>query len=106
MEFGDDDDYIMEVACVDHDYNLRSKGTPKLNDSPSASKASAKKTTTTSSFTYKETSNDKSLEKDKEQTTSKFPMSLDLTQKILGDLKLDYDVVEDLKKMKANIVFF
>jgi hypothetical protein len=29
-----------------------------------------------------------------------------LTQKILGDLKLDYDVVEDLKKMKANITVF
>ena len=31
---------------------------------------------------------------------------MDLTQKILGDLKLDYDVVEDLKKMKANITVF
>jgi len=29
-----------------------------------------------------------------------------LTQKVLGDLKLDYDVVEDLKKMKANITIF
>ena len=31
---------------------------------------------------------------------------MDLIQKILGDLKLDYDVVEDLKKMKANITVF
>jgi hypothetical protein len=31
---------------------------------------------------------------------------LDLTQKILGDIKLDYDVVEDLKKMKENISMF
>ena len=31
---------------------------------------------------------------------------MDLTQKILGDLKLQYDVVEDLKKMKANIIVF
>ena len=31
---------------------------------------------------------------------------MDLTQKILGDLKLDYDVVEDLKKIKANIAIF
>ena len=31
---------------------------------------------------------------------------MDLTQKILGDLKLDYDVVEDLNKMKANITIF
>ena len=31
---------------------------------------------------------------------------MDLTQNILGDLKLDYDVVEDLKKMKVNITVF
>jgi hypothetical protein len=31
---------------------------------------------------------------------------MDLTQMILGDLKLDYSVVEDLKKMKANITVF
>ena len=31
---------------------------------------------------------------------------MDLTQKILGDLKLDYDVVEDLKRMKENIIVF
>ena len=31
---------------------------------------------------------------------------MDLIQKILGDLKLDYDVVEDLNKMKANITVF
>ena len=29
-----------------------------------------------------------------------------MTQKVLGDLKLDYDVVEYLKKMKANITVF
>lgn len=29
-----------------------------------------------------------------------------MTQRVLGDLKLDYDVVEDLKKMKANITIF
>ena len=39
-------------------------------------------------------------------TPSRTPISLDLTQKILGDLKLDYDVVEDLKKMTENIVVF
>ena len=32
--------------------------------------------------------------------------NMDLTQMILGDLKLDYSVVEDLKKMKANITVF
>ena len=31
---------------------------------------------------------------------------MDLTQNILGYLKLDYDVVEDLKKMKVNIIVF
>ena len=31
---------------------------------------------------------------------------MDLTQKIFGDLKLEYDVVEDLKKIKANINIF
>ena len=31
---------------------------------------------------------------------------MDLTQKILGDLKLDYDMVEDLNKMKATIIVF
>ena len=31
---------------------------------------------------------------------------MDLTQNILGDLNLNYDVVEDLKKMKYNINVF
>ena len=31
---------------------------------------------------------------------------MDLTHKILGDFKLDYGVVEDLKKTKANITVF
>ena len=31
---------------------------------------------------------------------------MDLTQMILGDLKLDYSVVEDLKKINANIIVF
>lgn len=32
--------------------------------------------------------------------------SMDLTLMILGDFKLDYSVVEDLKKMNANIIVF
>ena len=32
--------------------------------------------------------------------------NMDLTQMILGDLKLDYSVVEDLKKMNAKITVF
>ena len=31
---------------------------------------------------------------------------MDLTQKILGDIKLDYNVVGDLNKMKENIIVF
>ena len=31
---------------------------------------------------------------------------MDLAQKILGDLKLDYDVVEELKNVKDNIIVF
>ena len=38
--------------------------------------------------------------------TSQSTISMDLTQNILGDLKLDYDLVEDLKKMKVNITVF
>ena len=104
-EFDDDDD-IMEEACVGHDYNLHSKGSHKSNDSPCAVKTVAKKTTTTSSTTSKQTSIDKSSEKEKELTPNKSPINLDLTQKFLGDLKMDYDVVQDLKKMKANITVF
>ena len=35
VEFSDDDDDIIEKEWVGHDYNIRSKGTPKSNDSPS-----------------------------------------------------------------------
>ena len=31
---------------------------------------------------------------------------MDLTKKILGDFKLNYDVVDDLKKIKVNIPLF
>ena len=42
-EFGDDeDDDIMEEACIGNDYNLRSKEDPKTNDSPSTSKTNNK----------------------------------------------------------------
>jgi hypothetical protein len=39
-------------------------------------------------------------------TTSQPTISMDLTHMILGYLKLDYSVVEDLKKMKENITVF
>ena len=112
-EFRDDeDDDIMEEACTSNDYNLRSKGSPKMNDLPSTSKTNNKNSS------YKQASTDEAPEKEKEKentkdkqnerevTPSKTPISLDLTQKIPGKLKLDYDVVEDLKKMKENITIF
>ena len=49
---------------------------------------------------------EKEKEKEKKVIPSKSPISLDLTQKILGDLKLDYDVVEDLQNMKSKITVF
>ena len=83
-----------------------------MNDTPSTSKTNNK------SSSSKQASTDKSPEKEKEKestkekenerevTPSKTPISLDLMQKILGDLKLDYDVVEDIKKMKENVTMF
>ena len=41
-ETDDIDDYIMEEACVGTDYNIRSKGAPKTNYSPSTLKMDAK----------------------------------------------------------------
>ena len=100
----------MEESCVGHDYNLQSKGTPKSNDSPSTSKIVAKNTPTTVAFNSKETSTNKSPDKEKEnekeETPSKSPINLGLTQKILGYLNLDYNVVEDFKKVKVNITVF
>ena len=102
----------MEDACIGNDYNLRSKGALKPNDTPSTSKTNNK------SSSFKQASTDKTLEKEKEKETTKekekekevipsrIPIILDLNQNILGDLKLDYDVVEDLEKMKSNITVF
>ena len=51
-----------------------------------------------------------SLEKTRDtrrnSTNSQPTTSMDLTQMILGHLKLDYSVVEDLKMMKENITMF
>ena len=112
-EFRDDEDYdIMEEVCIGNDYNIQSKGDPKTNDTPSTSK------TNNNNSSSKPASLDNSLEKENEEentkdkekqievTPSKTPISLDLKQKILGDLKLDYDVVEDLNKLKGKYYFF
>jgi hypothetical protein len=91
MELDDIDDYIMEETCVGNDYNLQSKGAPKIDDFLSTSKMG-------------------SLEQTKDtrrnSATSKTTTIIDLTQMILGDLKLDYDVVQDLKNMKENTMVF
>ena len=93
----DDIDHdVMEEACVGNDYNLRSKGVIKSNDSPSSLKMDAKNTPDATKYTRK--SQEKDKYKGKDSTVIKFTISMYLT---LGDLKLDYDVVEDLKKMKA-----
>ena len=44
-ELDDIDDDIMEEACVGNNYNLRSKGEPKTNDSPSTSKTGSSEQT-------------------------------------------------------------
>ena len=81
----------MEEACVGNDYNIQSEEEPQINDSPSTSKL-------------------ESLEKIKDMRrnslTSQSTTNMDLTQMILGDLKLDYSVVEDLKNMNSNITVF
>ena len=104
------DDDVMEEEYVENDYNLQSKGALKSSDSTSTLKMVAKKKPVTTTSATKVTYTSKSFEKDKindnHPTASKPTIILDLTQKILGDLKLDYDVVEDLKKMKANIRVF
>ena len=102
----------MEEACIGNDYNLRSKGAPKTNDTPSTSKTnnkiSSSKQASTDKTPKQEKEKESTTEKEKERevTPSRTPISLDLTQNILGDLKLYYDVVEDLKKMKTNIIVF
>jgi hypothetical protein len=96
-ELDDIDDDIMEEVCMGNNYNIKSKGAHKINHFLSTLKTAT-------------TSIERSLERTKDTrrnpTTTQPTTSMDLTQKILGDLKLDYDVVEDLKKMKVNITMF
>ena len=83
-----------------------------MNDTPSTSKMNNKSSTSKQAYTDKspnkgrENETDREKDKEREVIPRKSPIGLDLTQKILGDLKLDYDVVEDLKKMKENITAF
>ena len=104
MEIDNGYDDVLEEACVGNDYKLHSKGVLKYNDSPSTLNMVAKKThaTTISTEMYLE----KVKDSRKDSTTIQFAIRMDLNQKGLGDLKLDYDVMEYLKKMKANITMF
>ena len=102
----------MEEACIGNDYNLQSKEALNNNDMPSTSKTNDNNASSKQLYIDKDLEKEKEKEttkkivKDKEVTPSLTPISIDLTQKIHGDLKLYYDVVEDLKKMKANIIVF
>jgi hypothetical protein len=87
----DIDDDIMEEACVGNDYNMRIRDAPQINDSPSTSKLGSLE-------------NIKDMRRN--SLTSQSTTNMDLTQMILGDLKLDYSVVEELKKMNAKITMF
>lgn len=65
-EFRDDeDDYIMEEGCIGNDYNLRSKGAPKTNETPFSSKKNNTNSTSKQAFV------DKSPEKEKEKEKEK-----------------------------------
>jgi cytidylate kinase len=76
----------------------------KTNGSPSTSKVAMKNTPTIA------TSAEISLEHTKDTrmnpTTAQLTTSMDLTRNNIGDLILDDDVVEDLKKMKVNNTVF
>jgi hypothetical protein len=81
----------MEEACVGNDYNIRSKDAPKINDFSS---------------TLKMGSVEQTKDMRRNSTTAQPTTSMDLTQMILGDLKLDDSMVEDLKKMKVSFTLF
>ena len=87
-ELDDIDDDIMEEACAGNNYNLRSKGAPKTKDFP---------------FTLKTGSLEQTKDTRRNPTTAQPTTRMDLTQQISSDLKLEYDLVEYLKKMKENI---
>ena len=97
MDIDNEDDDVIEEACVGNDYNLRSKGAPKSSESTSTFKMATKKTPSTIASATKVTSTKKYFEKDRvnenHPTASKPTISMDIIQNIFGDLKLDYDVV-------------
>ena len=93
-EFGNDEyDDIIKEACIGNDYNLWSKRSPKTNYSTSTLKTNSKSSTSKQASTdkfpekEKEKENAKEKEKERESIPGKSPISLDLTQKILGATK-------------------
>jgi hypothetical protein len=109
-EMDDIDDDVMEEACVGNDYNVQSKVASTYNNSPCTLKMAMKNTPTTIPSTSKDPSTEKYFTETKinpnNSTTKKYSTSMDTSPKILSDLKLDYDVIKDLKKMKENITVF
>ena len=64
-EMDDIDDDVMEEACVGNYYNLRSKGAPTSNNSPSTSKMDMKNTPSATTSTSKDPSIEKYFAKTK-----------------------------------------
>ena len=100
----------MGELCVGNDYNIQSKDDPAPNNCSSTWKPTMKNNLVTTSSTSKETSikkyHNKSKANEKDPTANKCTTSIDSNHKILGDLKLYYDVVEELKNMTTNITVF
>ena len=96
-EMEDIDDDVMEELCVGNDYNIQGKGDPTPNNYSFSLNPTTKKSLVVAASTSKETSTEKYLDKakanEKDPTSNKSTTRMDLTQKILGDLKLVYDVV-------------
>ena len=92
IEIDDIYDDIMEEACLVNDCNIWIKGAPRTNDSLSTSKMDVKNTPTKETFV--ERSSEQTKDTRGNPTTSQPTTSMDLTHKILGDLKLEYDVIK------------
>ena len=89
---------------------VRSNGSPTYNKYPSTLKMATKKIPIATTYTSKEASIEKysmrTKTNPKDSTTNKSIMSMDISQKILSNFMLDYDVVEYLEKMEENIMVF
>ena len=66
----EDEDDIMEEACISNDYNLQSKGTLKKDDKPSTSKENKKSAPSKQPSTDKAPKKEKEKEKENEKETT------------------------------------